>query len=502
MNKKIFTFINCTVVIILIGIIALITVVGIKSNAEEIVQANYMTSQNLSKDAKVTGDMFFKSKINDGKNNTVSTFSKRKDAEIVIDLKKEQPINSIVLKEDGLNCKSFDISISNDDNVYNVVHKGDKIEFHRLCTFSEVNARYVKIAIREASDNVSLKEVEIYNEAKRNSSAFRVSGYYACQAEWAAAYFNATTVEEKTTVIDKLIVDSNMDNLTHLYMYCGVTYNAEGDVFINADPIENEKQIEVLKFILSRLKANSKQNIQLLNTFGANSGNETFLTAIGTNKKAFITNLIEFSNETGFDGIDFDYEFPVTKNDFATFDAFLIDLKARMVTEMDVKENALLSCAFGTRDINYSKEAVEAIDFVNCMTYDIFDQDGEHSSFWGGCVQGGVYLQSVGFKKEQINIGIPFYGTQQDALMEQYLWLNVPNPDYYQNVYTIIDYTGVPTQVYFNSPSMARDKTAFALLAGYGGIMTWHSTIDFPVSHEMSLWKAINSAVTDFGGAL
>ena len=167
-------------------------------------------------------------------------------------------------------------------------------------------------------------------------------------------------------------------------------------------------------------------------------------------------------------------------------------------------ENAILSCAFGTRDINYSAEVWDAIDIVNVMTYDIADQDGYHSSFWGCGPQAAVYYESLGVDRKKLNLGIPFYGTQIHALMEQYLYCDLKNHtsyDYYRNIYLCPDYLGKDmTPVYFNSPSMVRDKTAYALLSGMGGSMVWHTALDTDYSSEYSLWRAVATALEIYGG--
>ena len=212
-------------------------------------------------------------------------------------------------------------------------------------------------------------------------------------------------------------------------------------------------------------------------------------------------NFINLANEFGFDGIDIDYEFPQSDEDYKIFGDFLIYLKQNM-TEKMTAENPILSCAFGTRDIDYPPDVIEAIDMVNMMTYDMFDQDGEHSSFWSCAVQGAQYLESIGFAKDKINIGIPFYGTQNKALMEQYIYKNLSNQDYFSNYYKTDTYLadGSQTDVYFNSPAMVRDKTAYALLSGYGGIMVWHNSCDIDYNSPYSLWKAVDTAINQFGG--
>lgn len=501
MKKNIVNAVNCSIIVALILIIAMMSCAFVNAKSDKMAGENYMLSENIAKTAKISGDGTSLKKIIDGKNATTATMHKQNNVEIVLDFGSEKSINSVVLKEDGLNCKAFEIAVSSDKIGFVTVHKGDKIEYQRLCTFPSVSGRYIKLTILEAENNVTLRDIAVHSEPKRSEKDFRVCGYYS--TDWTSIWLDSSlTNEEKQEKTDKLIVDYNMNNLTNLFMYCGVTFNAEGQVFMAEDTAENEIKKEALSQLVGRLKAMSKNNIKLSMTLGANTGNKAFLSAINENKVTFINNLISFSNELGFDGIDIDYEFPFTKSDYSLFDAFLIELKSTMLQKMDVKDDALLSCAFGTRDIKYSENARKALDMVNCMTYDIFDQDGQHSSFWGGCVQGAKYLQSVGFKKEQINIGIPFYGTQVDALMEQYIYCNLPYTDYFQNEYIVTDYIGRPTKVYFNSPSMARDKTAFALLSGYGGVMTWHSTADKKIDDVNSLWRAINNAVSEFGGGL
>lgn len=497
MVKKVLTPLNILIVILVIAFSTFGIVASVNSRSELMGNVNYMQSENLAKGVKVSGDISQKSKLVNGKVGDYATLTSRRNAEVILDFGSIVEINSVIMKENGFNCNSFEIAMSIEGERFEIVHKGDKIEYSRLCTFPSVIGRYLKITVLDSKALVAFKEIEVYNEKREANANFRVSGYYA--DSWESIYLSEVyTPDEQNEKIDNLITSYNIDNLTNLFMYCGAQYDAEGNVFIDADESINNERKQALKKFVERIKSKSKRGIELSLTLGAGTGNQTFLSAIGVNKDAFMRNLTDFCKEIGFSGVDIDYEFPFTKNDYALYDAFLISFKNYLIENLS--QNAILSCAFGTRDVKYSKEAREAIDIVNCMTYDIFDQDGQHSSFWGGCVQGGIYLESVGFKKEQINLGIPFYGTQVEGLMEQYIYKDIPLLDYYSNIYTIEDYTDRPTQVYFNSPSMVRDKTAYAILAGYGGIMTWHSSCDVNVSDKNSLWRAVNDSVIQFGG--
>lgn len=495
MVKKIFRPLNIIVLVLIIVFSLMGILACVNGNSKKMGNEKYMTSENVAKGAKVSGDITNKTKLVNGKYSDYATLTSIKNAEVIIDLGKEREINSVILKENGFNCMSFDIAVSVDGKNFKTVHKGDKIEYQRLCTFPTAICRYIRLSVFESKSTVKIKEIEVFNEKRDNLDNFRISGYYS--DSWESIYLNdELTIEDKDKEVDKIIKSYYIDNLTNLFMYCGMKYDANGNVYLDKE--NNELRKNALRNLVERIKYNSKRDIKISLTFGANTGNQEFLTAISTNKNVFMTNLIDFCREIGFDGVDIDYEFPFTKNDYALYDAFLISFKKYMTENLS--PNAILSCAFGTRDVKYSKEAREAIDIVNCMTYDIFDQDGQHSSFWGGCIQGGIYLESVGFTKDQINIGIPFYGTQIEGLMEQYIYNDLPSLDYYKNIYTLIDYTGRPTEVYFNSPSMVRDKTAYALLSGYGGMMTWHSSCDVDVNNANSLWRAVNDAVKQYGG--
>lgn len=500
MKKRIWIPISILVLFVVVTVLAL---VGDRSMARTEVGQNAMQSTNLAAQARVTGDVIAADNLTDGTFTSVARTTKKDESQIVLDMGQENTINSIVLREDGLHCNSFEIAVSSDAEQYRVVHKGDKIEYLRYCTFDATACRYIRVTLGGDSGCVALREMEVYNEPQRQVQNFRVCGYYA--DNWSEIYRDPErTEEQKQQDLQELIYRYNVDKLTNMFLYCGMQYDASGNVFFAQDAADDAEIKQALKWMLTQIRQCAQRDIKLSLTFGAGSGNTTFLQAIGPNREQFCSALIATCNEIGFDGIDIDYEFPITASDYATFDSFLIYLKQRMTQECTVKDNALLSCAFGTKDITYSPQAIASLDMVNCMTYDIFDQDGQHSSFWGGGVQGGIYLQSMGFSKRQINLGIPFYGTQVDALMEQYLYKNLAVNDYYQNLYTVTDYLGKPTEVWFNSPSMARDKTAYAILAGYGGIMTWHSSLDLPIESEYSLWRAINTAVSQFstGGAV
>lgn len=495
MKKLLIPAVFALVLIAAFSVFAFTYEAEIPASEEFAVDSAYMKSENLALNADCDSK-----KLVDGKADTSLRSLKKEDFFVTLDLGKNQTINTVIIKEKGLNVKEFSISVSLDGEAFETVYKSDKIEYHRLCTFDAVDARYVRLTVTKSDSFPAIREIEVYNEPSHNTDDFRITAYLA------DGNVNAILADEKLTGVQKeeklnqYFDDYDLKSLTHLFHYCGVSFDETGAVFLGDSKENQEDKENQLRLLLKVLRERMTPNAKITFVFGFNQSHSGRNSAMGDNRDVFIKNLIEFAKKFGFDGIDIDYEFPQTDEDFRIFSDFLVALKEEMQVQMG--KGSLLSCAFGTRDLHYTEEAIKALDMVNIMTYDIMDQDGQHSSFWSCTQQALAYAQEVGFERSQVNLGIPFYGTQTEAIMEQYIYKNLPCTDYFQNTYMVNGYLDFsPTPVYFNSPALVRDKTAFALFNGCG-IMVWSFTCDTAVDDENSLWKAVNDAVSQFGGGL
>lgn len=492
--------------LVVFAVIFTLAIVCSSSRIDEKLYASsgYMTSTNIALSAKVTDNDGSKIKsVTDGKSSTARIADRREGYTLTLDFGESAVFNSVIIKEDGLNVKAFALYAGDDIKNLQKIFASDKIEYHRFCSVNETEARYLKLKIIQSDEIPSIKEIEVYNEPARNSSSFRVAGYVA--STWLSqAEDPANTEEQRTAAVLENMSSYKLSMLTHIFFYCGINFDENGNVFLGDSSLNDEQlqaKADALALVLECMREVCRPDVKISMVIGTNTGAPKNNPAMDTNRETFISNLINFANKFGFDGIDIDYEFPVSDYDYQVFDAFLIRLKERMLNEMNVKDSAILSCAFGTRDINYSQKAKDSLDFINVMTYDIADQDGYHSSFWGCGPQASVYYESIGVDRSKINLGIPFYGTQIHALMEQYSYADIENPNYYSNIYYCDGYTyGIPTPVYFNSPAMVRDKTSYALLSGMGGIMVWHTAADVEYENEFSLWRAVEKALDVYGG--
>ena len=495
--KKISISILC--IIVALALIVGVTAVKVRGAADDVFlpDSSYINAENLAAGKGAHGF----EKLTDGDFSTAYRSFSKSGVQIDLDLGQTYDFNALVLKEKGLNIKSFTVLVSEDGETFEPIYEGDKIEYHRLCTFDTVFARYIRLFIGEADRFISLREIEVYHIANTGRMDFRTTAYIL-NSDFTEFLEADAEEEQKRQMIYDYLENYRFSGVSNVNYYCGISFDENGNVLLSGTTENAEKSKADIAFVVNCMRECGREDLKITYVIGMGTGNPQNNPAMAEHKDDLITNLISLANEIGFDGIDIDYEFPQSDYDYEVFGNFLVDLKARMDQEMNVGTENILSCAFGTRDIDYPGEVVDSIDIVNMMTYDIFDQDGQHSSFWSCAVQGVAYLESVGFSKEQINIGIPFYGTQTDALMEQYIYNNIRDYDYYRNEYTFNSYlNGEPTEVYFNSPALVRDKTAYAVLSGCGGVMVWHFSCDTDYSSPYSLWRAVYDSVSQFGGA-
>ena len=381
---------------------------------------DYIQSENLALRDK-------SNKMTDGKDSSVCRFKTRNGGESIIDLGESCDFNSVILKEKGLNVQKFSISVSDDNENFTQIYANDKIEFHRLCTFDTVKARYVKLTVEKSDNLPKIREMEIYNAVPEKKNDFRVSTYSTLGGSVFGIIDDTTLSDaEKDAKIKELIDADYYDTVTDYIDIGNVRWDEEGIIHTDGwDGIERDedKYYAVMMRNLHEVLDEKGVNlvITILNPSGEN-GNQRVMKSITENRDTLITNMIAFANKYEFDGIDLDWEFPLSQDEFDAYNSFLQELKARMKTEMWNKEDATLSLALATWALKYTPETIECIDYVNVMGYDILDQDGQHSSFFSSCVQAADYIEIQGFSKEQINIGFPFYGTWEGGRMEQYAY--------------------------------------------------------------------------------
>jgi hypothetical protein len=184
----------------------------------------------------------------------------------------------------------------------------------------------------------------------------------------------------------------------------------------------------------------------------------------------------DFADEHHLSGIDIDWEFPQPQ-EWGDFVDFLTTLNEKLGDKS-------LSLALYPQALPLSAQETlaltEAIDYVNIMAYDQFDQNGCHSTLQGA--QEAVSLfRSMGFSPSQLILGIPAYGRPLDGSAQWVFYRDIdPNavsPDDPNRMGTI----------WFNSPQLVRQKVALAHEEQLAGVMLYHLLCDRTDTETLTL---------------
>ena len=198
-------------------------------------------------------------------------------------------------------------------------------------------------------------------------------------------------------------------------------------------------------------------------------------------------NIVEVLDRYDFDGVHFDYEYPLSEKAWFYYNRFLVYL------DNELGDEYTLGVAASCWNLSFSAAAIDAVDTFEIMTYDYVDAQGKHATYEDTIAQlGAIKEQELPFEK--VNIGLPFYSRPTD--LSAY-WYD------YCSCYNKIDENGwyhcpnIGKDFWFNTPDVIEAKTDYAINNGYGGVMIWHYNCDLPSSHEDSLLRAIGTSISN-----
>ena len=185
-----------------------------------------------------------------------------------------------------------------------------------------------------------------------------------------------------------------------------------------------------------------------------------------------------------FDGVHFDYEYPISKDAWKAFNKFLVKLDKQM-------PDRTIGVAVSTWDVGLNKKAVAAVDSIELMLYDHYDDNGRHSTY-ETAVGAAEAFKEKKIPLSKVHFGLPFYARPTDS--DAY-WYG------YNGYFDKLDENGfyydesIGKTFWFNTPDVIADKTQYALDNGFGGVMIWHYSCDLPSSDADSLLGAIGKTV-------
>lgn len=372
-----------------------------------------------------------------------------------------QDINTVELtfsEEVSANVKI----IANGEEIYNRTSR----DIYRFCAFETVETDGLTIVC-----DADISTLTVSKKTSANKD-FRVT-----------SYFVASGIQESGSVDPKCF-----EVITDAIIFGCVTFDKNGDVFVEEQLLTN-----ALNNVRNAV-GNRKTNIYF-NVLGPGSDpgisdwNEQMASQGKNHSAAFKTGKLEkgfadIIEKYGFDGIFFDYEYPIERKYWRDFGNFL--------GRLDKATDKKIGIAVAEWDLGMSYKALKCVDMIELMQYDLFDSEGNHSSF-SKAVSGFEAAEKLLIPREKLDLGVPFYGRPDDSgafwpSYDAYADKLGKNTDFAETEYG---------KSWFNSWQTVYDKTAYAMSRGMGGMMVWHYVCDADYENELSLFGAMNDCITD-----
>lgn len=312
--------------------------------------------------------------------------------------------------------------------------------------------------------------------------------FFGCSHKTASTPVNPQDFRVTAYIVSDRLDDtfdaSNLDKVTDIILFGNAAYDENGKVNLSdkfdSDVAFLRKYITNQNFYLNILGPSSQSE--------SDDWNEQMYDLADRNTVAFESGALENEikgvlSKYDFDGVVFDYEFPLRKKDWKSYDRFIINLDSVLGDEYKIGMSMV------GWNLKQSKKAMEATDFFEIMSYDLWDDDGNHATI--GIAKDDIKaFEKKGYDKSKLDLGVPFYArpTTKDAYWYDYKYYcnNLDENGLYQD-----DETGLTFS--FNTYDVIKEKTETALESGMGGMMVWHYSCDTPANSDKSLLNAIDS---------
>lgn len=296
------------------------------------------------------------------------------------------------------------------------------------------------------------------------------------------SYVVASSVQEADSVRAE-----DFDIITHAILFGCASFDTDGQIHLDK---------EILETALSNLRAaiGTRDVTVTLNLLGPGTAdytdwNDQMAKQALLHTEAFESGVLEENiaaviAEYGFDGVHFDYEYPISKEAWRSFNRFLVSLRKTM-------KDAYIGIAVSAWDIGLNTRALAAIDSIELMLYDHYDSEGRHSTYETAVETAQGFLEKY-IPLEYVHFGLPFYARPTDSAAYWYGYNGYYDKLDENNYYYDAD---IEKNFWFNTPDVIANKTEYALNNGFGGVMMWHYACDLPASDPQSLLGAIGSVL-------
>ena len=247
----------------------------------------------------------------------------------------------------------------------------------------------------------------------------------------------------------------------------------------------------------------------MLSVGGWGAGNFSEMAADETHRKNFCQNCLAAVNQYNLDGIDLDWEYPTSSsggissspNDTKNFNLLLSDLRAALGADLLIT----MASSSSAKYIDW-KTAIQYLDFVNIMTYDMGDPPQHNAALHPSsmtkrsCSESVEFHHDKGVPYNKIVLGMPFYGHGDgNKFGDSVDYRDIKTEGYTEKwddkamVPYLVDDSGKMVLTYDNERSIGL-KADFVLSKNLLGAMYWNIEAD---DKSWTLSKAIADRLLD-----
>lgn len=412
---------------------------------------------------------------------------------VEISLAEKSTFNTAIIDEVGNQVQYFRLQ-AKIDGEWVTIYQSEKIQAGRLCSFDAVTTDSVRLSIDKFRSNdtpAQIKSIRLYNEPQRDAENFEVTSYQRLDSD----------------VPSEILAkgESYVNNYARFYdvystiiVFGAVHWDENGQMsFGDGGEEKFAKEIEALKEIIAH-RPNKAHKVKIIvtaladGTWDSESGGvNAYMTKYW---ESIADKIVEFVDKYEFDGVDIDWEYPQTNQDWHVFDNFIARLDDGM---QKTNPEAIISGALSAGCLGMTKETLNRFDQIQFMAYDGRDTDGYQSSL-EQAEEGLKQFIDNGADIKKINIGIAAYGRPINLSPYWGTWRDLEQANYWDNKYynVITDdqlYDGT-----FCSPALAGDKTAYAIFSGAGGVMVFRVDCDKTMDNKNSVTVGIENALNRY----
>lgn len=410
---------------------------------------------------------------------------------VEIELAEKSTFNTAIIEELGNEVQYFRLQ-AKVDGEWVTIYQGEKIQSNRLCSFDAVTTDTVRLSIekfRNSDTPAKIKSLQLYNEPVRDVEDFEVTAYQRLDGD-----VPSEILAKGEEYVNNYARFYNV--YSTIIVFAAVHWDEQGQMGFGEGGEEKfAKELNALKEIIEH-RPNKEHEVKIIvTTLADGTWSEIDRGVNGymaEHWESIADKTIAFVEKYNLSGVDIDWEYPQTGEDWIVFDKFIGRLDDGIKA---INPNAILSGALSAGALGMSEDTLKRFDQIQFMAYDGQDIDGYQSSLEQAQAGLQAFVDS-GADIKKINIGIAAYGRPINLSPYWGAWRDLEQANYWDSKYYNV-ITG--DQLYdgtFCSPALAGDKTAYALLCGAGGVMVFRvacdKTMDNPNSVACGIENTLN----------